>query len=174
MKCWIFFPPSNLALNSWKNYPPRLVIINNDDNSINNCFVVGGGIKVDIGNDAKNAVTKLLFCYYVWDLSYPKQNQLLGFLQTSVLRGQRKQIWYEWKLSEVHTEVWGEIETEVIVIFSLYSTFAYLCKIWITLIISNHCFSMFSIHCLYKIFIFMFFPLFTFSYEDVCLKFLQH
>ena len=33
------------------------------------------------------------------------------------VRGQRKQIWYEWKLSEVHTEVWGDIETEVIVIF---------------------------------------------------------
>jgi len=24
----------------------------------------------------------LLFWYYVWDLSYPKQYQLLGFLQT--------------------------------------------------------------------------------------------
>ena len=52
---------------------------------MNNCFVVGGGIQVDIGNDAKDALTKLLFCYYVWDLSYPKQYQLLGFLQTYVL-----------------------------------------------------------------------------------------
>jgi hypothetical protein len=69
---------------SYKNYPPRLVIIN-DDNSINNCFVVGGGIQVDIGNDAKDALTKLLFCYYVWDLSYPKQYQFLCFLQTYVL-----------------------------------------------------------------------------------------
>jgi len=81
----IFFQPTNLALNSRKNCPPRLVIINNEDNSINNCFVVGGGIQVDIGNDAKNELTKLLFCYYVWDLSYPKQYQLLGFLQTYVL-----------------------------------------------------------------------------------------
>ena len=72
-------------MNSRKNYPPGLVIINNDDNSINNCFVAGGGIRVDIGNDAKDALTKLLFCYYVWDLSYPKQYQLLGFLQTNVL-----------------------------------------------------------------------------------------
>jgi hypothetical protein len=74
-----FFQSTNLALNSRKNYPPRLVIIN-DDNSINNCFVVGGGIQVDIGNDAKDALTKLLFCYYVWDLSYPKQYQFLCFL----------------------------------------------------------------------------------------------
>jgi hypothetical protein len=88
-----FFSLPTLALNSRKNYPPGLVIINNDDNSINNCFVAGGGIQVDIGNDAKDALTNLLFCYYVWDLSYPKQYQLLGFLQTSVLRGQRKQIW---------------------------------------------------------------------------------
>jgi hypothetical protein len=49
-----------------------------------NSFVAGGGIRVDIGNDAKDALTKLLFCYYVWDLSYPKQYQLLGFLQTNV------------------------------------------------------------------------------------------
>ena len=104
----------------------------------------------------------------------PKTVSVIRLFADLCVRGQRKHIWYEWKLSEVHTEVWGEIKTEVIVIFSLYSTFAYLCKIWITLIISNHCFSMFSIHCLYKIFIFMFFPLFTFSYEDVCLKFLQH
>ena len=81
---WNIFQPTSLALNSRKNYPPRLVIIN-DDNSINNCFVVGGGIQVDIGNDANNALTKLLFCYYVWDLSYPKQYQFLGFLQTYVL-----------------------------------------------------------------------------------------
>jgi hypothetical protein len=79
-----FFQSTNLALNSRKNYPPRLVIIN-DDNSINNCIVVGGGIQVDIGNDAKDALTKLLFCYYVWDLSYPKQYQFLCFLQTYVL-----------------------------------------------------------------------------------------
>ena len=116
MKCWIFFSLPTLALNSRKNYPPRLVIIN-DDNSINNCFVVGGGIQVDIGTDAKNAPTKLLFCFYVWDLSYPKQYQLLGFLQTYVLEDKENKFWYEWKLSEVHTEVWGDIETEVIVIF---------------------------------------------------------
>ena len=63
---------------------PKTSLIN-DDNSINNCFVVGGGIQVDIGNDAKDALTKLLFCYYVWNLSYPKQYQLLGLLQTYVL-----------------------------------------------------------------------------------------
>jgi hypothetical protein len=51
-------------------------------NIITRNFVAGGGIRVDIGNDAKDALTKLLFCYYVWDLSYPKQYQLLGFLQT--------------------------------------------------------------------------------------------
>ena len=61
------------------------MIINNDDNSINNCFVVGGGIQVDVGNNPQTALTNLLFCYYVWDLSYPKQYQLLGFLQTYVL-----------------------------------------------------------------------------------------
>ena len=63
---------------------PKTSLIN-DDNSINNCFVVGGGIQVDIRNDAKDALTKLLFCYYVWNLSYPKQCQFLGFLQTYVL-----------------------------------------------------------------------------------------
>ena len=47
----------------------------------------------------------------------PKTVSVIRLFADLCVRGQRKQIWYEWKLSEVHTEVWGDIETEVIVIF---------------------------------------------------------
>jgi hypothetical protein len=44
----------------------------------------------------------------------PKTVSVIMLFADLCVRGQRKQIWYEWKL----LEVWGEIETEVIVIFS--------------------------------------------------------
>ena len=50
---------------------------------------VGEGAKVDVGRDTKEAVTRLLFCYYVWDLSYSKQYQLLGFIQQYILEDRR-------------------------------------------------------------------------------------
>lgn len=52
-----------------------------DHDSVSNCFIVGEGVIIDVGSSVKMALTNLLFCYYVWDLSYPKQYQLIGFLQ---------------------------------------------------------------------------------------------
>jgi hypothetical protein len=37
------------------------------------CYIVVEGATVDVRRDTKEAVTRLLFSYYVWNLSYPKQ-----------------------------------------------------------------------------------------------------
>lgn len=83
------FQSNNLNLSSKKTEAPRLVIAENSDRTLNQCFVVGEGIEVDVGHNLKEAVLRLLFCYYVWDLSYPKQYQLLGLVQHYILKDRK-------------------------------------------------------------------------------------
>jgi hypothetical protein len=73
------------SLNTKADDPPRLIFIQ-DQREICNAYVVAGGTQMEVPKDLKNALTFLLFAYYVWDLAYPKNYQLLGFLQVHVLK----------------------------------------------------------------------------------------
>lgn len=88
----MFFQPTNVKLVGKKNDAPRLVIVLQGDDNISNIFVLADeGVVVDAGNEIPAALITLLMCYYVWDLSYPKHYQLLGFLQTYVLEDTDKE-----------------------------------------------------------------------------------
>jgi hypothetical protein len=65
------------------------VVILNDDDIMDTCYTVGEGATVDVRRDTKEAVTRLLFSYYLWNLSYPKQYQFLGFIQQCMLEDKR-------------------------------------------------------------------------------------
>lgn len=67
---------------------PRLVFVQGD-RGICNAYVIAGGIQMEVNTNLRDALTHLLYAYYAWDLSYPKNYLLLGFLQVYVL-GDRK------------------------------------------------------------------------------------
>ncbi|XP_076104224.1 uncharacterized protein LOC143072936 isoform X2 [Mytilus galloprovincialis] len=71
---------------SKKKAPPRLVIVQNSEQAISNCFIVADGLELSAGNDLQFAMQLMLMTYYVFDLSYPKCHQLLGFLQMVLLQ----------------------------------------------------------------------------------------
>nr|XP_011421849.2 uncharacterized protein LOC105324467 [Crassostrea gigas] len=68
--------------------PPRLVFVQGD-RGICNAYIIAGGIQMEVNTNLRDALTHLLYAYYAWDLSYPKNYLLLGFLQVYVL-GDRK------------------------------------------------------------------------------------
>ncbi|XP_071132931.1 uncharacterized protein [Mytilus edulis] len=76
---------SDQQLNTKKEEAPRLIVLQNENRTVSNCFVVGDGIQVEVGDNVLTSLNCLLYCYYVWDLSYPKQYQLLGFIQHVIL-----------------------------------------------------------------------------------------
>ncbi|XP_038066047.1 uncharacterized protein LOC119736107 isoform X1 [Patiria miniata] len=68
---------------------PRLVIISHeDDHELSNGFLLHDGNVVEM-RDTKNVMEMVLFlsqAYYAWDLQYPIQYQVLGFLQLFLLK----------------------------------------------------------------------------------------
>ena len=53
---------------------------------MNQCYIVGDGLEIKTGKDLKEMLQILLIVYYVFDLSYPKCYQLLGFLQFALFQ----------------------------------------------------------------------------------------
>ncbi|XP_062579740.1 uncharacterized protein LOC134241733 [Saccostrea cucullata] len=80
---------SDMVLAGKKSEAPRLVVVTNGDESISTCIVVGDGVSMDVGHDVKEALNILIFTYYALDLTYPKQYQLLGFLQHYLLHDRK-------------------------------------------------------------------------------------
>ncbi|XP_062578362.1 uncharacterized protein LOC134240278 isoform X3 [Saccostrea cucullata] len=76
---------SDMTLKTKRDDPPRLLVVQDGQKNIMNCFIIGGGLEILCSTDLKKALTELLFCYYSWDLSYPKYFQILGFIQFYVL-----------------------------------------------------------------------------------------
>lgn len=69
--------------------PPRLVVIEHDDGQpLTNGFVLVDGhiVEINTATDLCEMLAILMQCYYVWDLTYPIQYQLLGFLQMHLLK----------------------------------------------------------------------------------------
>uniref|UniRef100_A0A8W8MIG8 Uncharacterized protein n=1 Tax=Magallana gigas TaxID=29159 RepID=A0A8W8MIG8_MAGGI len=80
---------SNMVLTGGKSEAPRLVVVTNGDESVSTCIVVGDGVSMDVGLNIKEALNILIFLYYVLDLTYPTQYQLVGFLQHDVLQDRK-------------------------------------------------------------------------------------
>jgi len=72
----------DVDLSSKGKSAPRLLVLRNEDRKINNAYI----ISIEVGKDIKKAIEVLLMTYYMFDLSYPKCYQILGFLQTAVLK----------------------------------------------------------------------------------------
>lgn len=67
--------------------PPRLVAVINPRNEIQNMYIVGAGQEIDTNvGTLRDGLLRLMYSYYAWDLSYPKNYQLLGFLQHYILK----------------------------------------------------------------------------------------
>ncbi len=65
--------------------PPRLVIVMNANGTKAGCAIISEAKTIHVSDNLTEALTDLLFCYYVWDLSYPKTYKLLGFMQQFIL-----------------------------------------------------------------------------------------
>ena len=67
-----------------KQEPPRLVICEERGQPTSGWILCDGiAMECDV-DDVLTMVVRLLQVYYAWDLSYPKQYQLLGFVQQCV------------------------------------------------------------------------------------------
>lgn len=71
--------------------PPRLIFVQGE-RGICNAYIIAGGIQMEVPKDLKDALTFPLFAYYVWDLAYPKNYQLLGFLQVYILKDRENKL----------------------------------------------------------------------------------
>ena len=68
---------------------PRLLLTSNTG-VINQAWILTDGIKIECPATSVFEVLYILMAaYYAWDLSYPKQYQLLGFLQCHILRDRK-------------------------------------------------------------------------------------
>lgn len=73
---------------SMKKEPPRLVVTAGDvdDVASYSSFVLCDGIVLQVGSSTiQDMVLGLLHCYYAWGLTYPKDFQVLPFVQEHVL-----------------------------------------------------------------------------------------
>jgi len=82
----IYFQVKNTVLSSKALSAPRAIVLQNENRSINQCYIVGDGLEIKAGKDIKEMMQLLLMFYYEFDLNYPKCYQLLGFLQFSLFQ----------------------------------------------------------------------------------------
>ncbi|KAK3097051.1 hypothetical protein FSP39_005919 [Pinctada imbricata] len=91
--------------------PPRLVFVEADNGTLINAFVVGGGIEMEVNMNIKDALAHLVYSYYVWDLTYPKNYQLLGFLQVYLLGDEKNKFVMSQNYLKF-TKLFGETDKE--------------------------------------------------------------
>jgi hypothetical protein len=66
---------------------PRLLVIEHDDGIGEACVLAFDMLLQCTGSgDLCNRLTDFIACYYVWDIRYPKQYQILGLLQLELLQ----------------------------------------------------------------------------------------
>jgi len=83
----IYFQVKNTILSSKALSAPTAIVLQNEDRSINQCYIVGDGLEIQAAEkDIKEMMQLLLMVYHVFDLNYPKCYQLLGFLQFSLFQ----------------------------------------------------------------------------------------
>jgi hypothetical protein len=70
---------------SLRKEPPRLVVVENDGDLSG--FIFCDGLVIEIpSSSVQDMLLQLLHCYYAWGLTYPKQFQILPFLQEHILQ----------------------------------------------------------------------------------------
>lgn len=68
---------------------PRLVVIVHDNTPKEGYLIGFEQIISCTGKDVCSHLVDLIAAYYAWDVSYPKQYQLLGLLQTELLMDEK-------------------------------------------------------------------------------------
>ena len=83
------FQGKNFKAASKQGDPPRLVVLSDmNDDLYTSGFILADGKVIECfpQDDLLAMILLLVFTYYVWDLSYPKQYQILGFIQEYVFK----------------------------------------------------------------------------------------
>ena len=86
---YLSFQPHELSLQSPKNSPPRLLIV--DRESAPEGFIVADGVAVPTKGGVQSQMVDLMSAYYAWDLTYPRTYQILGFFQVYLLGDDKNQ-----------------------------------------------------------------------------------
>jgi hypothetical protein len=60
----MYFQAKDAVLTSRTKTPPRLLILRNENSAINNLYMNGDGINIELGKDIKRAFELLLMSYY--------------------------------------------------------------------------------------------------------------
>ena len=83
------FQGKNFLAASRKAEPPRLVMLKDGDNYwFSGGVILADGVVVECldTDGVLGMVLQLLYAYHAWDLTYPKQHQLLGFIPQSLIK----------------------------------------------------------------------------------------
>lgn len=74
--------------------PPRLVVVHHEEDL--QAFILADGTSVNCGNvTAFDIILNLIAAYYAWDLTYPKNYQVVSFFQTHLLADQKESIGFK-------------------------------------------------------------------------------
>ena len=96
MCCLHLLQPSHVDLTSERRSAPRLVIVS-DSGEAKEVYVLADGLHLSVSCDIMGIPSGLctmlygiIACYYAWDLSYPKQYQVLAFIQENMFDRREK------------------------------------------------------------------------------------
>ena len=73
--------------------PPRLILVKHNTQDLpSEGFIVADGVSITVNGCPQDMIQMLLACYYVWDLSFPKEYQVLAFFQVYLLEDLKNKI----------------------------------------------------------------------------------
>lgn len=80
------FQAHDIDINSKKSEPPHLVVAKHGNGKIQG-WILADGQTISCREDDTifDMLLNIMACYYAWDLSYPKEFQLLAFVQYVVV-----------------------------------------------------------------------------------------
>lgn len=90
---------------SVRKKPPRLVIVGEDEERTG--FVFCDGLIVQLpSSDVQDMLLHLVYSYYAWGLTYPKQFQLLPFLQEHILQDSEALLYKSTAIQDSTCSIW--------------------------------------------------------------------
>ena len=84
---FLFYQNKSFNPKSTSREPPRLVVVVEDSGDTPDVgFIFSDGCIIECSSDCLHDMfMSLMHCYYAWQLNYPRQYQLLGFLQEHMI-----------------------------------------------------------------------------------------
>lgn len=86
---------------------PRVVVVEHDDGTLDCAYLLADTMNISLGKKPlRDILYLLLAAYYAWDLNYPKQYQILAFLQVYLIEDTKNAVYKSTALPNLITSFW--------------------------------------------------------------------